>query len=140
MAMKDAQKTLGNLIDHQKVAYIASVDGEGFPEMRAMLMPRKREGIKTFWFSTNTSSSKVEQYRQNPKASIYFCDRRFFRGVLLVGTMEVLQDAESRRLIWEKGDTQYYPLGVDDPDYSVLRFTATSGKYYSSFKVERFTP
>ena len=78
--MRDPEQTVGNLIDKQKIAYIASVDGDGFPNMKAMLKPRKRVDIKEIWFTTNTSSMRVEQYRQNPKASVYFCDRRIFPG------------------------------------------------------------
>ena len=136
--MRDAEKTIGNLIDKQKVSFISSVDDEGFPNTKAMLPPRKREGIKTFYFSTNTSSQRVGQYRDNPQACIYFCDRRFFRGVMLLGTMEVLEDSESKEMIWEMGDTLYYPKGVTDPDYCVLRFTARAGRYYSNFKSESF--
>lgn len=44
--MRDAEQTVGNLIDKQKVAYIASVHDDGFPNIKAMLSPRKREGIK----------------------------------------------------------------------------------------------
>ncbi len=131
-------QTIGNLIDKQGVAFISSVDAEGFPNLKAMLPPREREGIKQFYFTTNTSSMRVGQYRENPKASIYFCDRRFFRGVMLLGTMEVLEDADSKEMIWRQGDTMYYPLGVTDPDYCVLKFTATKGRYYSSFHSEDF--
>lgn len=137
--MRDPEKTIGNLIDHQKEALIASVDENGFPNAKAMLPPRLRQGLKTFYFTTNTSSMRVRQYRQNPKACIYFCDKRYFRGVMLIGTMEVLEDAASKELIWQEGDTLYYPLGVTDPDYCVLRFTAHSGRYYSKFKSESFT-
>jgi general stress protein 26 len=69
---RNPQQTIGNLIDKQGVAFIASVDADGVPNMKAMLPPRKREGIKTFYFSTNTSSERAAQYRANPKASIYF--------------------------------------------------------------------
>ena len=82
--MRDTVQTIGNLIDRQKVSFISSVDEEGFPNMKAMLSPRKREEIKQFYFSTNTSSMRVRQFRENPKASIYFCDTRFYRGVMLV--------------------------------------------------------
>jgi len=136
--MRDSEKTIGNLIDKQSVSFIASVDEEGFPNMKAMLQPRKRDGIKTIWFSTNTSSMRVAQYRQNPKASVYFVDKRFYRGVMLKGTMEVLEDAQSKEMIWRMGDTMYYPKGVTDPDYCVLKFTAQSGRYYASFKSEDF--
>ena len=119
--MKDAEKTIGNMIDKQTVSFIASIDEDGFPNMKAMLQPRKREGIKIIYFTTNTSSMRVVQYRKNDHASVYFCDRRFFRGVM-----------------WREGDTMYYPEGVTDPDYCVLKFTAFSGRFYSEFKSEDF--
>lgn len=136
--MKDAGKTIGNLINKQGVAFIGSVGEDGFPNMKAMLPPRKREGIREFWFTTNTSSMRVAQYRVNPKACIYFCDRRFFRGVMLQGAMEVLEDSANKEMIWQDGDTTYYPGGVTDPDYCVLKFTATRGRYYANFHSETF--
>jgi general stress protein 26 len=136
--MKAPTQTIGNLIDHQSVSIISSVDNEGFPNTKAMLPPRKREGIKTFWFTTNTSSMRVSQYHSNPNACIYFFDKRFFRGVMLKGTMEVMKDAETKRMIWQEGDTMYYSKGVADPDYCVLKFTAHSGRYYANFRSESF--
>jgi general stress protein 26 len=131
-------ETIENMIDCQKTAYIASIDDQGFPNMKAMLAPRKRNGLREFWFSTNTSSMRVAQYRANNKASVYFCDRRFFRGVMLLGAMEVLEDAGSKEMIWQRGDKIYYPQGVTDPDYCVLKFYAKSGRWYSNFKTENF--
>ena len=136
--MRDPETTLGTLIDRQTVAFIGSVDETGFPAMKAMLAPRKREGIRLFWFTTNTSSRRVAQYREYPKACVYFCDRRFYRGVMLQGTMEVLEDAASKELIWLETDTRYYAGGVMDPDYCVLRFTAVQGRYYCNFRSEDF--
>lgn len=47
--MKDSEKTIGNMIDKQTVSFIASIDEDGFPNMKAMLQPRKREGIKIIY-------------------------------------------------------------------------------------------
>ncbi|MDO5380746.1 pyridoxamine 5'-phosphate oxidase family protein [Phascolarctobacterium sp.] len=137
--MRDQIKTIGNLIDKQSTAFLSSVDADGFPNTKAMLAPRLREGIRVFYLTSNTSSMRAAQYRQNPKACLYFCDRRFFRGVMLLGTVEVLTDAAAKELIWREGDTMYYPQGVTDPDYCVLRFTAHQGRYYSNFKSEDFS-
>jgi len=137
--MRDVTQTIGHLIDKQGVSFISSVDADGFPNTKAMLPPRKRDGIQTFYFTTNTSSMRVAQYRENPKACIYFCDKRFFRGVMLKGTAEVLEDGATKEMIWREGDTVYYPLGVTDPDYCVLKFTVQSGRYYSNFHTEDFT-
>ena len=136
--MRDAEKTIGNLIDKQGVSFIASISEDGFPNMKAMLPPRKRVGIREFYFTTNTSSVRVAQYRNNPKASIYFCDKRFFRGVILVGHMEALEDPASKEMIWREGDTMYYSEGVTDRDYCVLKFVAESGRYYANFHSESF--
>lgn len=136
--MRDPIKTIGNMIDKANMAMVSYTDSEGFPVVRAMLPPRKREEIKTFYFTTNTSSNKVKCYRENSKASIYFVDKRFFRGVSLMGTMEVLETVEAKESIWLEGDEQYYPLGVTDPDYCVLKFTAEKGRYYSNYHSEDF--
>ena len=55
---------------------------------------------------------------------------------MLLGTMEVLTDDESKRMIWREGDEIYYSKGITDPDYCVLRFTAQSGRVYSNFHSE----
>ncbi len=132
--MRNPEETIGKMIDKAGTSFLSYVDGDGFPITKAMLKPREREGIKTFWFSTNTSSNKVKYFRKNNKASIYFVDKRFFRGVSLVGTVEVLETQEAKERIWQEGDTMYYKEGIADPDYCVLRFTAVKGRYYSNFK------
>lgn len=136
MKNKDIEK----FIDEQNVSFISSIDEDDFPNMKAMLKPRKRVGLKEFYFTTNTSSMRVKQYLKNPKASIYFYNKGLIKyvGVMLKGTMEVLTDPESKEMIWKKGDTMYYKEGVTDPDYCVLKFTSISGRYYCNLKTEDF--
>jgi len=136
--MRDPATTIGTIIDKATVSLIGSVDHDGFPNVKAMLPPRKREGIHYIYFTTNTSSMRVKHYSKNPKACVYFFDKRFYKGVMLKGTMEVLQDNKSKKMIWKDGDELYYPKGVTDPDYCVLKFTSHSGRYYSNFKSEDF--
>ena len=136
--LKMNRSDIERLIDSRATVYLASVDGEGFPNVKAMLAPRVREGLRRFYLTTNTSSVRVAQFRRNPRAALYFCDEERFLGVQLRGTMEVLEDAASRRLVWREGDTEYYPQGVDDPDYCVLRFTAETGRAYSDYHSENF--
>lgn len=96
-------------INRQNAALVASVDEDGFPNMKAMFVPRKIEG-NSFYFTTNTSSMRTQQFLKNPKASIYFYNKGRFKyeGIMLVGMMEVLQNEEIKREIWQDGDTMYY--------------------------------
>lgn len=136
--MCNPQETIGNLIDKQSVSLISSVDEEGYPNTKAMFPPVKREGIKTFYWHTNAPSMRIKQYRNNPKACIYFFDKRFFRGVMLKGTMEVVEDSKIKEELWKDEFSMYYSGGVNGGDYIILKFTAESGRYYSNFSSENF--
>lgn len=83
---------------------------------------------------------RVKQFQKNQKASIYFYRKGLihYEGVMLKGNMEVLEDQESKNLIWHKGDEMFYSKGVTDPDYCVLKFTATEGRYYCDLATESF--
>lgn len=135
---KKTEKLIDKIIDGSKVAYLASVDMAGFPAIRCMLAPRRRVGVQSIFFSTNTSSQHVQNYRVNPRACLYFCDERRFRGVALTGTFEILEDAPTKEMLWEEGDTKYYSLGVTDPDYCVLRFVAQTGRFYGDLNSQDF--
>lgn len=45
--MRDAEKTVGNMIDKEKTIFIGSVDAEGFPNIKAMLQARKGKESNT---------------------------------------------------------------------------------------------
>lgn len=72
------REQLMDFIRKQKTAFVASVDEDGFPNIKAMFTPRKIEG-NCFYFSTNTSSMRTQQLMKNPRASIYFYKRGRFQ-------------------------------------------------------------
>ncbi len=131
MQKKEAVKEGLNLASRSGIAMLGTNGDDGFPNIKAMLKV-ENEGLKEIWFSTNTSSKRVAQIIRNPKACVYFVDFEKWQGLMLVGNIEILQDIESKKRLWHEGDEKYYPLGVSDPDYSVLRFTAQWGNYYQA--------
>ena len=126
-------------IAKQKTAFLASVDGQGYPVIRAMLAPRIIEGNEIY-FSTNTSSNKVKQYLANSRACVYFYKRGKikYQGVSITGEMQVCTDQTTKERVWRFGDRLFYKNGVTDPDYCVLKFTVWTAEYYCDFKIERF--
>ncbi|MCM1494632.1 MAG: pyridoxamine 5'-phosphate oxidase family protein [Bacteroides sp.] len=120
-----------NLRQEAQVAYVASVNEDGFPQIKGMLV-LEHDSMKTHYFSTNTSSKRVKQFRNNPKASVYYVDdtKNLYKGALFTGTMEVCTDHETKAMLWREGFEMYYPKGVDDEDYCVYKFTAETVNYY----------
>ena len=47
-----------------------------------------------------------------------------------MGSMEVCTDKEHKTMLWREGFEMYYPKGIEDEDYCVLKFTAFKGNYY----------
>lgn len=124
-------------ISKQKTAFIASINEQGYPIIRAMLAPRKIDGNEIY-FSTNTSSNKIKQYLANNKACIYFYKRGKikYQGVTMIGEMQVCTDQATKEEIWRFGDSIFYKQGVTDPDYCVLKFKAITAEYYCDLKKE----
>ncbi len=118
-----------------RVAYVCSVDQEGYPQVKGMLV-MEHQSLTTQYFSTNTSSRRVTQFRQNPKAAVYYCDETLdlYKGALFTGTMEVCTDHDTKAMLWRDGCELYYPKGVDDEDYCVLKFTPTKVNYYHALQ------
>lgn len=130
--MEELTQNIINLVDRQEVCFLSFIDENGFPSTRTMLNPRKRQGIKEFYLSTNTKSKKVQALLANPKAGLYFYDRPLYRGIAFAGTVEVLRDQAIKDEVWRDMDIIFYENNTD-PNYCILKFTATSARYYQDY-------
>lgn len=129
MDERNAIKQSVDLVQKSKIAFLGTKDQSNYPNIKAMLN-LESNGLEDIWFSTNTSSRRVKDILNDPKACVYYVDQENFKGLMLVGEIEVLQDEESRKKLWFDGCEKYYPKGVNDPDYSVLHFKAQRGNFY----------
>jgi len=143
MDLEEAKKSGLKLMEESKAAILTTIDPEGFPITRAMFNLRNKEQFPEFseffenqqnqftlYISTNTSSSKVAHLSKNPKMSVYFCDAEDFKGIMLGGSVEIVEDIEIKKKIWLDWWTRYYPEGVEDPDYTLLRLEPKNARYY----------
>jgi general stress protein 26 len=137
MSEKEALEKGLELAGRSNIVMLANMDLDGYPHVRAMIKI-ENEGLDTIWMITNTSSDKIAQLEKDTRACLYFVDLEKWMGLTLVGAIEMLRDEESRKRCWREGFEKYYPRGVDDPDYTVLRFTTSWGKYYHGLKKYRF--
>jgi len=131
------------LMEVAPMAYLTTIDPQGWPQTRALLNLRNRAqfpGLGGYFknhkedllalLGTNTSSNKVAHIRNNPRISIYYCKPQDFRGLMLGGEAEIVTEGPPREEIWQEGWTRYYPGGVDDPDYAVITLRPQTGRYY----------
>ncbi len=62
------------MIDKLKTAFIGSIDGEGFPTIKAMLHPEKKKGDKNDLSDNKYVVHACGAIPENNHACIYFCD------------------------------------------------------------------
>jgi general stress protein 26 len=68
------------------------------------------------------------------QAGLYIVDFNNIRGLMLLGTITIHNDIETKKAFWNDGDEMYYHLGVNDPDYCIMSFKSESGKYWENGK------
>ena len=129
-----AERKAFDLLQRVSCVQVTTVDFDGFPVTKAFLPPLETEGMETLWFSTNTSSRKVSRIALNPRACVYAFDAVTFEGLSLIGTMKSFEDAELKSRFWREGFELYYPRGLDDPDYTVLRFVGSRAFFYDDLQ------
>jgi len=128
---------------HKKAnTFILSCVGEdGYPLTKAVVAGKHRESLDVLYFATNTSSNFVAEVRQNPKTGVYFYSRKLlnWKGCQLKGDMEIVSDMAVKERYWRPMFKSAYPSkSFADPDFCVLRFVPTSGRYYANFKIADF--
>jgi general stress protein 26 len=142
-----AMKRCIDLMNTADAAYLTTIDVNGYPETRAMLNlrnGRKYPGLKSLfshqndglpiYFTTNASSPKVSRIRENPRACSYYSRPDEWRGLMVAGRLEIVGDEQIKNAIWQEAWTMYYPGGVEDPDYAVLRLLPAFIQGYHQFE------
>lgn len=150
MDEKAIKELCHNLLDTGWPAYVTTVDKKGFPQTRAMFSLRNRKRFPrlmrffeeqkddfTLIFTTNTSSSKMDDIKSNRAVSVYYCNPDTWRGVMFSGLIEVVNDSLTKKAVWHPEWNKYYPGGYDDPDHTVLRLLPTMAKGWSGTETFR---
>jgi general stress protein 26 len=153
MEIEEAKKISLELMKTSKAAYLTTIDSEGYPITRAMFNLRNEEQFPEFkdffnglinefeiYISTNTSSSKTEHIKKNPKICVYYCDPEDFKGVMFGGEVEIIEDMKVKEKIWLDWWTRYYLKGLVDPDYTLLRLKPKTVQVYHRLQKIVFEP
>lgn len=143
MDKQQGKKLIIELMEISEACYLTTIDDLGFPQTRAMLNLRnsglypnlvplfkKHNNDHLVYFTTNASSQKIIQIKNNPKVSVYYAKPIEWRGLMLGGTMEIVEEQAIKDALWQDSWTMYYPGGPTDDDYAILGLTPDILKLY----------
>lgn len=98
---------------------LAPSDETWYPHI-SILANENYDGISTLWVATWTSSIENAIFSENPNASILcYCDGN---TITLNGRIQIICDSDIKKSLWQERYIQYFPQGMKDPQYCILRF------------------
>ncbi|HUU78465.1 MAG TPA: pyridoxamine 5'-phosphate oxidase family protein [candidate division Zixibacteria bacterium] len=134
MTEKDVKEIASEIMLKTKAGYLATIDSDGFPQIRAIDNLRcpdrflhasqvlgKLDDKLSIYISTNTSSEKIQHITKNKTVAVYFSLPDEFKGIMLQGIVEIIDDLEFKKEIWCEGWELFFPKGYTDPDFTILR-------------------
>jgi general stress protein 26 len=62
----------------------------------------------------------MNQISKNPKVCLYYCSFPEVHGLAITGKMEVVEDEEIRKTLWQEDWVRNFKGGLNDPNYTVL--------------------
>ena len=125
--MQEILTKAASLLEACETAVLASVNENGFPRPVPMSKVRS-EGASVLWFATGTTSRKTKHFTTDPKTGV--CCHAGMNSAAMAGTVGIFRDAETRHACWKPEFLPHFPEGPDDPEYCVLKFTATEGTFW----------
>jgi general stress protein 26 len=107
------------------ISHLATVEGDA-PVVRVMHAFRVDDDLSV-WYACGASSNKVRQIRANPRVAVSFWQEK--KDLVLSGTAQIVEDPQVKADMWEEGWERHFPKGKEDPEYCLLKITASQALY-----------
>jgi general stress protein 26 len=138
------------LIQKTESVYVSTINELGYPQTRVMSNLKNSKLFErlidffslqinefVIYLNTNHCSDKMKHIANNPKTCLYYCDFQETHGIALTGDMEVIEDNNIRKTLWQDDWIQFYDGGLYGTDYTILRIIPVSAKgWYKTRKFE----
>lgn len=114
---------IGMLITHEKNSENLSGRPMGINEV-------DEDG--TMWFFTKESSNKVDEIQESKKVSIAVTNESSNNHLMIHGTAVLVNDKNKMKELWNPIMKTWFPLGLDDPDMTLIKVTLNEVNYWDS--------
>ena len=127
------------LIEKVKSIVISAINSNGIPIIKSVTK-LGNDDLNSLYFCTSPDSDFWKWYVKNPKTSVLLfdddpnihypsADEKYY-SLSLIGQMEVVLDVETKQRFFSDYLAAFFPDGVNDKNYHLIRFVVQSGKYY----------
>lgn len=86
----------------------------------------------TIWFFTKASSYKANEIDRSEKVSIAIINESSNNYLMIHGTATLVNDKAKMKELWSTFMKAWFPLGVDDPDMTLIKVIPNEINYWDS--------
>lgn len=123
----DTERKIGWMLERIGYAVLSTLSEEGYPRPSAVDIIARHD-IRELWMTTHSSSAKAGNIRRDPRTGLCFVHEA--DSVSLTGTAGIISDKENLERFWEDRMLRYFPLGLDDPEYCLIRFRPDHASFW----------
>lgn len=125
----------GQIVNSSSEAVVGIINSEGYPHA-AVRSSLKTDGLKSCYFTSNSSGNMIKSIIKNSKTSVCFSTTK--DNITLIGHCQLVNDQSIKESLWEDWFIEHYTGGVNDPEYAVVKFTTEKVSLWVDRKVEKF--
>lgn len=128
--IKEIEARANLLLEKCDVLTLASINEKGYPRICA-LSKVKADDFRDIYFITSKRShlnGKATHFENNSKASV--CYTLEGDSVTLVGDVEFIEDKEVQLQLWNESDRKFFPKGIEDSKYRLLKFHTIEATFW----------
>lgn len=114
-----------------KYCFLITLDQAGQPQARLM-EPFAPDADMVVWMGTNPRTRKLDQIRNNRRATLAYYDSRGPNYVTLIGNVRIVESLAEREGRWKTEWARFFPGGPGGSNYVLLEFTPSTIELISS--------
>ncbi len=123
----EGRRAFWSLVDSVPYPLLVTLAADGYPQSRPMTLVAHDD--RMLWFPVSRGSRKAAQIQDHSKVTVLFVDGARYNYASFHGTASLDPDRDLARKLWRDEWLDDWPLGVDDPDYALLRVDGARGFY-----------
>lgn len=120
MSTQQLKQTIIDFAASYEYSNLITIDDSGIPKGRMMENLPVEEDL-VFWFATGNQSSKVQEIRNNPNASVFLYRPSDHSSISALGSAEIVTDDAVKREKWRDKWTVFWKDGPSDPAYTLIK-------------------
>jgi general stress protein 26 len=122
---------LWRMIKGLDVVMMTTFDESGILRSRPMAT-QQVEFNGELWFFSRDPSPKLSEIRKESHVNLSYVDRSKSHFVSVSGRASVIRDLEKARQLWTSPLKAWFPLGLEDPELSLIRVHVDQAEYWDA--------